>query len=218
MNRAAFLDRDGVINRKAIGDEYVTRWEDLHLLPGAVRAISLLNQFGYLVIVVTNQRCVAKGLLSRGELEHIHARMCEEVAATGGRIDHVYYCPHEKEPPCECRKPSPGMLLVAAREHGIDLEPSWMIGDSEDDVEAGRIAGCRTARIVGNHTKVKSKSDVVASSLLDAVKQLLHQENLAPRRKTKKSSHRPIRENRQSKAPLSEFNEALLCDRPENRY
>lgn len=177
MSRAVFLDRDGVINRKAAGEGYVTSWEEIDLLPGAAQGISILKRFGFLVIVVTNQRCVAKGLLSAGELEYIHAQLCDQVAAMGGRIDQVYYCPHEKEPRCECRKPSPGMLLAAAREHRIELKSSWMIGDSDDDVEAGRAVGCRTARVVGHHTSVNSRPDVVASSLIDAVKQLLRREN-----------------------------------------
>jgi D-glycero-D-manno-heptose 1,7-bisphosphate phosphatase len=180
MSRAVFLDRDGVINRKATGDGYVTRLEELDLLPGAAQGISLLNRFGFLVIVVTNQRCVAKGLLSAGELEYIHAQLCDEIEATGGRIDQVYYCPHEKEAHCECRKPSPGMLLSAAREHRIELKSSWMIGDSDEDVEAGRVVGCRTARVIGRHPRVNSKPDVVASSLLDAVRQLLQRENSEP--------------------------------------
>jgi D-glycero-D-manno-heptose 1,7-bisphosphate phosphatase len=177
MSRAVFLDRDGVINRKATGDGYVTCWEDVDLLPGAAQAISLLNRFGFLVIIVTNQRCVAKGLLTPGELEYLHAQLCDVLAAMGGRIDQVYYCPHEKQPPCNCRKPNPGMLLVAARDHRIELKASWMIGDSDDDVEAGRAAGCRTARLLKYHTTANSRPDVVASSLLDAVRQLLRRES-----------------------------------------
>jgi D-glycero-D-manno-heptose 1,7-bisphosphate phosphatase len=173
MNRAAFLDRDGVINRKPPEGQYVTRWEEMHFLPDVVRAIALLNRTGFRIIVVSNQRCVAKGLIPAPALEAMHQRMCEELAAKGAMIDGVYYCPHEKYPPCSCRKPAPGMLLAAGRAHNIDLTASWMIGDSDIDVEAGRNAGCRTARVLRNDEMATPNSDVVGSSLLQAVHQLL---------------------------------------------
>src|ERR1043165_1767277 len=121
MNKAAFLDRDGVINRKAHKGEYITRWEDLRFLPGVAEAIALLKQSGYLVVVITNQRCVAKGQITIPELEALHQRMREHLAKSGAVIDAVYYCPHEKEPVCRCRKPAPAMLLDAARDHKTDL-------------------------------------------------------------------------------------------------
>src|SRR5258707_12947583 len=129
MNRAAFLDRDGVINGKAREGEYVTRWEEMQILPGVPEAIARLNRSGFLVIVVSNQRCVAKGLITISDLEILHEAMSSELAGAGATVDAVYYCPHEKEPPCRCRKPAPGMLIDAARAHDIDLKASWMIGD-----------------------------------------------------------------------------------------
>ncbi len=114
MNKAAFLDRDGVINRKApTEDEYITRWEDMEILPGVVEAIALLSRAGFHVIVVSNQRSIAKGMLTTHELDAIHRRMCGELEIMGGKIDGVYYCPHEEQPPCGCRKPEPGMLFAA---------------------------------------------------------------------------------------------------------
>jgi len=182
MSRAVFLDRDGVINRKAPEGEYVTRWEEMHFLPGADKAIALLNQAGLRVIVVSNQRCVAKGLVTARELESMHERMCAAFAHAGATIDAVYYCPHEVQPPCQCRKPQPGLLLDAARAHDIDLPASWMIGDSDIDVEAGRNAGCKTALLVnGDETRI-SNADVVAPSLLDAVRQILTSGMTADRR------------------------------------
>src|ERR1700676_858431 len=177
MNKAAFLDRDGVINQKApTEDEYITRWEEIQLIPGVVEAIALLNRASFLVIVVSNQRCVAKGLLTTAELEAMHQRMCCELQAAGAKIDGVYYCPHEEEPPCSCRKPEPGMLFAAADEHQVDLTSSWMIGDSEKDVQAGRSAGCRTARILRADASVDGKADVLARSLLEAARQILRLE------------------------------------------
>jgi len=173
MKRAAFLDRDGVINRKPPEGQYVTRWEEMQFLPGVAKAISLLMGAGFCIIVVSNQRCVAKGLLTVRELELIHHRMCQELVLAGAVITEVYYCPHETQPPCGCRKPAPGMFLAAARTHEIDLTASWMIGDSDIDVEAGRNAGCKTIRIVKGDEVRNDGADLFAQSLLDAVRQLL---------------------------------------------
>jgi len=181
MNKAAFLDRDGVINRKApTEDEYITRWEEMHIIPGVIEAIVLLNRAGFRVIVVSNQRCVAKGLLTTGELDAMHKRMCRELGAVGAKIDGVYYCPHEEQPPCSCRKPEPGMLLAAAAEHQVDLTSSWMIGDSEKDVAAGRSAGCRTARILRPDVTAYGNADVLAGSLLEVVQQILRRKETRP--------------------------------------
>jgi len=169
MNKAAFLDRDGVINQKApIEGEYITRWDELKILPGVAEAIILLRRAGFQVIVVSNQRCVAKGLLAEAELDSMHRKLCDELGALGATIDAVYYCPHDEEPPCSCRKPQPGMLFAAATERKIDLPSSWMIGDSEKDIEAGKRAGCRTTRIAQNEANENVRADVRASSLLEA--------------------------------------------------
>ena len=179
MMRAAFLDRDGVINRRPPEGQYVTRWEELQILPGVPEAIALLTQAGFCVLTVSNQRCVAKGLLTAAELESMHRRMCQDLATQGARITEVYYCPHELEPPCGCRKPAPGMLLTAARAHEINLSASWMIGDSDIDVEAGRNAGCRTVRIVTGNEVPNEGADLLAPSLLKAVQQMIEIESPA---------------------------------------
>src|SRR5215472_4532023 len=119
-NRAAFLDRDGVINRKPPDGQYVTGWKEMEFLPGTVEAIRLLNAAGFRVILVTNQRCVAKGLITVADLDSIHMQMCDTLGHAGATIDSIYICPHEKHPPCSCRKPAPGMLYEAARAHSID--------------------------------------------------------------------------------------------------
>jgi len=173
MKKAAFLDRDGVINRKAPEGQYVTRWQDMEFLAGAREAIHSLNEAGYFVVVVSNQRCVAKGLLTTYELDSMHSRMRREFEAAGATIDAIYYCPHDFQPPCNCRKPQPGLLLEAARRHDLDLAESWMIGDSEHDVLAGKVAGCRTARLMEDSKRPDDGTDVFASSLLDAVHKLL---------------------------------------------
>ena len=178
MNKAVFLDRDGVVNRKAqTEDGYVTCWEEMEILPGVVEAITLLNRAGFRVLVVSNQRCVAKGLVTTSNLESLHRRMCRELSTVGAKIDDVYYCPHDEHPPCTCRKPNPGMLFAAADKYQVDLASSWMIGDSKSDVEAGRRAGCRTARILRPPLNDDGNADVRARSLLDAVHAILRLED-----------------------------------------
>ena len=173
MKRAVFLDRDGVINRRAGKEAYVTRWEDFQFLPGVAEGIVALNRAGWSVIVVSNQRCVGRGLLSIEELEAIHRRMRTELLVAGAKVDGIYYCPHEKEPACDCRKPAPGMLLTAANEHQVDLRSSWMIGDSETDVEAGKRAGCRTAQLVADPESANGNADLFARSLVEASRRIL---------------------------------------------
>jgi len=174
MNKAVFLDRDGVINRKApTEDQYITRWEEMEILPGVAEAIAELNHAGFQVIIVTNQRSVAKGLITIAELESVHEQMCRHLASAGAAIQALYYCPHEMEPPCSCRKPEPGMLLQAAQEHNIELATSWMIGDSVKDVQAGQGAGCKTAQLIDENRLTGSSADIVASSLLDAAHKIL---------------------------------------------
>ncbi|MBS1841111.1 MAG: HAD family hydrolase [Acidobacteria bacterium] len=178
--RAVFLDRDGVINRKAPEGQYITRWEEMELLPGVVHAIQQFGKAGFKIVVVTNQRCVAKGLLTPAELEELHRRLTELLASHGAVIDAIYYCPHEKSDGCSCRKPAPGMLLVAAREHGISLKESWMVGDSPSDLQAGKSAGCKTALVtthqqseVGTGISISSEADLVGESLLEVTQQIL---------------------------------------------
>ena len=188
MSKAVFLDRDGVINQKPPEGNYVTRWEDFHILPGVAEGVALLNRAGFTVIVVTNQRCIAKGLMTVVELENMHQRMTELLAGSGAIIDGTFYCPHEIEPVCECRKPAPGMLLNAARLHGIDLSGSWMIGDSDIDIQAGVNAGCKTVRLItGDEAPDKAKhtsasithADITARSFLEALRRIFERQGVA---------------------------------------
>jgi len=173
MPKAAFLDRDGVINRKAPEGQYVTRWEDFEFLPRVAEAIALLERAGFSVIVISNQRGVAKGLLTVAELELIHQRMLKQLAGADAHLTAIYYCPHDSGPSCSCRKPAPGMLFQAAREHRIDLASSWMVGDSDIDMEAGKAAGCRTVRVLTNGPLPEIAGDLTAHSLFEAAQQLV---------------------------------------------
>ena len=144
MQRAVFLDRDGVINRKAPEGQYITSWKQVEFLPGVNEALRGLKQAGFLIIIVTNQSAVSRNELAVDMLESIHRRMIQRLSQEGVAVDGIYYCPHDRSGKCGCRKPQPKMLQQAAREHGIDLLRSWMVGDAATDIEAGIAAGCRT--------------------------------------------------------------------------
>ena len=148
MRRCVFLDRDGVINVKPPDGEYVRRWEEFRLIPAAVDWIRLFNALDLLVVVVTNQRGVARGLVAPEELERIHANMREQLLGLGARIDDVFCCPHEKDV-CDCRKPRPGLVQAAARKWDIDLARSVMVGDSPSDEELARRCGMRFIAAAG---------------------------------------------------------------------
>ena len=153
--KAIFLDRDGTIN-KYVG--FVRKPEEFDLIDGVSDVIKQLNNQGYLVIVITNQPVIARGEVTVDGLEEIHNKMETMLGKDGAYVDAIYYCPHhphkgfngevpELKMECECRKPKPGLLLKAAQDYNIDLEKSWMIGDSENDILAGKNAGCKTALI-----------------------------------------------------------------------
>jgi D-glycero-D-manno-heptose 1,7-bisphosphate phosphatase len=162
LRRAVFLDRDGVVNAMWYDPEHGTvdspaRPDQWRLLDGAGAAIARLNAAGFLVVIVSNQPGIAKGKMVPALLEAITARMHEDLAAAGARVDAVYYCLHHPEAAvadyrrvCDCRKPAPGLLRRAAADLGIALEASYMIGDGVTDVQAGNRAGCRTIWI-GTH-------------------------------------------------------------------
>lgn len=144
--RAVFLDRDGTLIEET---GYLSTVEDLRLLPGAAAALRRLKEAGFLLIVVTNQSAVARGWLSEEQVQQIHRELNDRLDEAGARIDAFYYCPHLPDGTvaryafaCDCRKPAPGMLQRAAAEWGIDTAASYMVGDSERDVEAGHRAGC----------------------------------------------------------------------------
>jgi D-glycero-D-manno-heptose 1,7-bisphosphate phosphatase len=141
MLRAVFLDRDGVIceNRS----DHVKSWDEFEFLPGAKNSLAALSRLGLPVIVITNQAIVGRGMVPSGVVDDIHQRMVAEVAAYGGRIDRVIYCPHRPEDQCGCRKPEPGMLLQIANEMGIDLSRSYLVGDAATDLMAGQRVGSR---------------------------------------------------------------------------
>lgn len=142
MTPCVFFDRDGIVNRHP-GPGYVERWEDFHLLPEFVETLRAVRRLGFAAVVVTNQRGIAVGRMTVATVEDMHGRLQSALAAEGLALDDILYCPHDRGV-CDCRKPKPGMLLTAARRHGLNLARSWMVGDSATDIQAGQAAGCRT--------------------------------------------------------------------------
>ncbi|MDE6433445.1 MAG: HAD-IIIA family hydrolase [Lachnospiraceae bacterium] len=157
-----FLDRDGTINVRPPKACYVERPEDFIWLPGAIEAVKQLNNAGYLVILISNQPGIARGRLTEEILQSIHNKMILDLANAGAHIDKIYYCPHNWDEGCECRKPKPGMLYQAQKDFSLNLRTGYLIGDDERDIEAGNAAGCHSI-LVGDEYMV-----------LDAVKDIIH--------------------------------------------
>jgi D-glycero-D-manno-heptose 1,7-bisphosphate phosphatase len=145
-NKAIFLDRDGVINKKIIGD-YVKYWEEFEFLCGVKEAIKLLNQTNFKVIIITNQAGIGRGVMTEEQLKMIHQKMLDELETYGAKVDAIYYCPHHPDDNCNCRKPKTGMLKQADKDFNIDFKNSWLIGDEPKDIEAGRKMGCKTCMV-----------------------------------------------------------------------
>ena len=170
--KAVFLDRDGTINRY-VG--FLRSKEDMELLPGAADLIRRINASGYLAIVVTNQPVIARGEVTVEQLDEIHNKLETLLGEEGAYLDAIYYCPHhpdkgfpgeipELKIVCDCRKPKPGLLMQAAKDYNIDLRQSWMIGDDERDIKAGKRAGCQCIKTQRN--RVLSLDDI--KSIFDA--------------------------------------------------
>ena len=151
----AFLDRDGVINRKPPQGEYIRAWKDFEIIPPIVDWIRLFNTMGHLVVVVTNQRGIARGLMQQPEIDELHERMLQELSRLGARVDDVFCCPHEYNT-CDCRKPKPGLVLQASRKWNIDMARSILIGDSGIDAELAQ--ACNLPFIRVNEGRIVSTS------------------------------------------------------------
>lgn len=145
LRRVIFFDRDGVINRER--KDYVKTVSELDIFPDIVDPIKHLKDDGFLIIVITNQSAINRGLTTHEKINEIHNQIQSFLIRNGTSIDGFYYCPHRPDENCICRKPKPGLLLKAADEMRIDLKSSWMIGNTDTDVQAADAAGCRSMRI-----------------------------------------------------------------------
>ncbi|MCD8363299.1 MAG: HAD-IIIA family hydrolase [Lachnospiraceae bacterium] len=174
--KAIFLDRDGTIN-KYVG--FLRKPDEFELIEGTAQAIKKINNSEYLAIVITNQPVIARGEVTWKELERIHQKMETLLGEEGAYLNGIYFCPHhpdkgyagevpELKVDCECHKPKPGLLLKAAKDFHIDLSQSWMIGDRDSDIKAGKAAGCRTA-LIGTQ---KYDQDLTANSLQNAINKI----------------------------------------------
>ena len=167
--KTVFLDRDGVINVKAPEGDYIKSWSEFHFLPGAIEAIRLLNDHNWHVVIITNQRGIARQLMTMHDLNRIHFFLEEELQNHGAHVDGIYVCPHEKGT-CHCRKPDIGLFMQAEQDFPVDKSKSWMIGDSQSDIEAGRNYGIRTISVVN----LNPLADKQFPNLLSAVNFLVN--------------------------------------------
>ena len=140
-DKILLLDRDGVINKKADEDDYIKSWEAFHWIKDNVDGLIQLSEKGFQFIVLTNQAGVARGKMTRADLEHIHQKMVEHLSSLNVNVFHVYACIHNRHAGCDCRKPRPGLFKQAAKAYGIDLKNTLYIGDDPKDCKAASAAG-----------------------------------------------------------------------------
>ena len=184
--RAVFMDRDGTISEE-IG--YVNHPSRYRVFPYSAEAVRLLNEAGWLAILVTNQAGVARGYFTEDLIDATHDVLKQEMARSGARLDAIYYCAHHPsvgEPPyridCDCRKPKPGLIMRAAADFPLDLAASWMIGDRYSDIELARNAGLRSAFVMSGYGRGEweyqrsawqHEPDMIAEDLLEAVRRIV---------------------------------------------
>ena len=155
--KVIFLDRDGVINKKAPKADYVKKWSEFEFLEGAIEAMKKLTLKEYEIYIISNQAGIARGMMTEDDLTEIHKKMVQILKDSGVKIKKIYHCPHGWDEGCECRKPKPGMFYRAGRENNLDLSKAVFIGDDERDFEAGEAAGIKTILV----TSDKSFLDIV---------------------------------------------------------
>lgn len=178
MKRFVFLDRDGVLVRFPGKGKYVTRFSQLRLVPRAAEAVALLTRAGYELHVVSNQGCVSRGMISRAKLDELTRRMLRLIRASGGRIRKVHYCPHQSADGCDCKKPKTRLFERAVRGRRVDRRRTFVVGDSAEDILAGRKLGCRTVLVLSGRNKrrdvrsLPAKPDFVKKDLWETARWL----------------------------------------------
>lgn len=174
MKPCVFFDRDGTLIEER---NYLSDPEQVALLPGAAEAVRRVREAGFLAVVLTNQSGVGRGYFRMEDVEAVHRRMEELLAAEGARLDAIYVCPHAPEEDCPCRKPRTGLVELAARELGIDLRRSWMIGDKSADIEMARNAGMRGVLVMTGYgaeaAAAGHSAEFSATGVKDAVERIL---------------------------------------------
>lgn len=167
MNRAVFLDRDGVIN---IDKSYVSRIEDFEFLPRLFEVLRYYRQRGYLLVIVTNQSGIGRGYYSSEDFEKLTRWMLDQLESEGIRIEAVFHCPHDPDEGCSCRKPAPGMLKAAIERYDIDPKRSWMIGDKASDIEAARRAGIENTILISKDCSDHKGAKFCVNAIFDTMK------------------------------------------------
>lgn len=167
--KAVFVDRDGTLIEEV---NFLSRIEDLRFFPYTIEAVRILKENGFLLIVVTNQSGIGRGIFAESAMHQIHEKIQADLPE---KLEAFYFCPHLPDAGCACRKPNLGMIESACRDFAIDLENSWMIGDKAIDVETGFNAGIKTALVLTGYGQkavetLEKKPDVIAETLLEAVK------------------------------------------------
>lgn len=175
MNKAVFIDKDGTLIKEI---PYNVKPDLIEFEEGAIESLRKLQQLGYKVIIISNQPGVALGYFKEEELKQVEEKITELLARNNVHLDGFYYCPHSENDNCECRKPKPGLILLAAKNHQIELSRSWMIGDILNDVEAGNRSDCKSILIDnGNETEWlwshHRKPNFIAKNLKAATKIIL---------------------------------------------
>jgi len=180
LPQTVFLDRDGVINIDS--SAYIKTWEEFTFIDGSLEAIRRLTENKFHIILITNQSVINRGMVPRQELERIFSMMKQKITAAGGRITDIFYCPHTPDDGCDCRKPLPGLIYQAMAAYEIDLQNSFMVGDSAKDIQCARNAGCGNAILVQTGNGLQAREtlsrenifpDYVAQNLLDAARWMI---------------------------------------------
>jgi len=180
--KIVFIDRDGVINRDPGGRtpySYVTNWKEFTFIPDTIKALRMLTDAGYLIVIVSNQAGIAKGYFTVQELEDVNAEMLNALAEKGVKIAKTYYCVHQSIDFCHCRKPKPGLFKKAEKDFNIKAKGRYFIGDSRTDIEAGSKYGLKTILVLSGKSceedifKWKHKPDLISKDLYEAVKFIL---------------------------------------------
>ncbi|MFX0022014.1 MAG: D-glycero-beta-D-manno-heptose 1,7-bisphosphate 7-phosphatase [Candidatus Hermodarchaeota archaeon] len=156
INKAIFLDRDGVINKEV---NYLSNPDLFEFIDGSIEALKILKEKRFLLIVITNQAGIARGFFTEETLKEIHHKMIDILMQNGVNLDDIFYCPHHPTftGPCECRKPNPGMIFNAKIKYNIDLNQSYMIGDTLNDIQTGIAANCKTVLVLTGYGKEEQK-------------------------------------------------------------
>lgn len=159
------LDRDGVVNHDS--DQFIKSPEEWLPIPGSLEAIALLNQSGWHVVIASNQSGIGRGLFDMGALNAMHTKLHRALAAVGGHIDAIFFCPHAADDQCSCRKPKPGMFEQIAQRFGVDLKGAPAVGDSQRDLEAAAAVGCATILVrTGKGKKTEQEGKMPPGTLV----------------------------------------------------